>query len=87
MNTQLSFIFSRRSVRAYRHAEVDEEYVRDLLEAAMAAPSAVAKDPWEFIVVRHRDMLNRLVTGLPNGQMLADARVGYRRVRESRRRT
>ena len=42
----------------------------------MAAPSAVAKDPWEFIVVRHRDMLNRLVSGLPNGQMLADAALG-----------
>jgi nitroreductase len=76
MNTQLSFIFSRRSVRAYRPAEVDEDCVRDLLEAAMAAPSAVAKDPWEFIVVRNRGMLNRLVTGLPNGRMLADAALG-----------
>ena len=42
----------------------------------MAAPSAVAKDPWEFIVVRNRSMLNRLATGLPNGQMLADAALG-----------
>ena len=42
----------------------------------MAAPSAVAKDPWEFIVVRNRSMLNRLASGLPNGQMLADAALG-----------
>lgn len=76
MNTELSFIFSRRSVRVYQHTEVDDDHVRDLLEAAMAAPSAVAKDPWEFVVVRNRSMLNRLATGLPNGQMLADAALG-----------
>jgi nitroreductase len=76
MNDQLSFIFSRRSVRLYQRADVDERQVRDLLEAAMAAPSAVAKDPWEFVVVRNRTMLTRLATGLPNGQMLADAALG-----------
>ena len=76
MNTELGFIFSRRSVRVYQRREVGEDHVRDLLEAAMAAPSAVAKDPWEFIVVRNRSMLNRLATGLPNGQMLADAALG-----------
>lgn len=76
MNTELGFIFSRRSVRVYQRTEVGDDHVRDLLEAAMAAPSAVAKDPWEFVVVRNRSMLNRLATGLPNGQMLADAALG-----------
>lgn len=76
MNSKLDFIFARRSVRAYRRAEVDEGHVQDLLEAAMAAPSAVAKDPWEFIVVRDGAMHNRLASGLPNGQMLADAALG-----------
>jgi nitroreductase len=76
MNSELGFIYSRRSVRVYQHAEVDEDHVRDLLEAAMAAPSAAGKDPWEFIVVRDRTMLNRLSGGLPNGQMLMDAALG-----------
>ena len=76
MNNQLDFIFARRSVRVYRRGEVSDDHVRDLLEAAMAAPSAVAKDPWEFIVVRDRTMLNRLASGLPNGQMLSDAALG-----------
>ena len=76
MNTKLAFIFSRRSVRVYQHAEVDDEHVQDLLEAAMAAPSAVAKDPWEFIVVRNPPLLRHLAAGLPNGQMLADAALG-----------
>jgi len=76
MNNKLSFIFSRRSVRAYQPTEVDPELVQDLLESAMAAPSAVAKDPWEFIVIRQRSTLARIASGLPNGGLLADAAVG-----------
>ena len=76
MNNKLSFIFSRRSVRAYQPTEVDPELVQDLLESAMADPSAVAKDPWEFIVIRQRSTLARIASGLPNGGLLADAAVG-----------
>lgn len=76
MNSKLSCLFSRRSVRKYESKDVDENLVRDLLEAAMAAPSAVAKDPWSFVVVRRRDMLVKIAEGLPNGKMLANAPVG-----------
>ena len=47
--------------------------VQKLLEAAMAAPSAAAKDPWRFVVVRNRRTLSELAAALPNGQMLASA--------------
>ena len=76
MKPKLSPLFARRSVRAYQQREVSDDLVRDLLEAAMAAPSAVAKDPWSFIVVRDRDMLSRIAAGLPNGGMLRDAALG-----------
>ena len=76
MNPKLEGIFARRSVRQYRPGEVDDATIRDLLEAAMAAPSAVAKDPWHFIVVRDRQMLGRITEGLPNGKMLVDAAAG-----------
>lgn len=56
MNPSLAFIYSRRSIRQYESKDIAEEQVRDLLEAAMAAPSAVAKDPWEFVVVRDAEM-------------------------------
>ena len=52
MNPRLNDLFARRSVRVYRQQDVADDLVRDLLEAAMAAPSAVAKDPWVFVVVR-----------------------------------
>ena len=76
MNRKLNFLFGRRSIRAYAARPVSDEMVRDLLEAAMAAPSACGKDPWHFVVVRNKETLKRISEGLPNGKMLAEADVG-----------
>jgi nitroreductase len=76
MNPELNHLFSRRSVRAYQQRDVPDNLVNDLLEAAMAAPSAVAKDPWDFVIVRNRDMLSKIAEGLPNGTMLREAALG-----------
>jgi len=80
MNTQaderLRFIFERRSIRVYSPGEVDEAAVQKLLAAAMAAPSAAAKNPWHFVVVRNRRTLLRIAGALPHGQMLATAALG-----------
>ena len=73
MNPKLQFIFRRRSVRKYTDQPVNEETLNDLLEAAMAAPSAVAKDPWNFILVKKRATLNQLAEFMPNAQMLKQA--------------
>ena len=73
MNAKLAPLFTRRSVRRYSGAPVTDAEIRDLLEAAMAAPSAVAKDPWHFVVVRGRAELDKLADVLPNGQMLRQA--------------
>jgi nitroreductase len=51
---RLGFIFGRRSIRAYTPQAVSDEAVQKLLEAAMAAPSAAATDPWRFVVVKNR---------------------------------
>lgn len=42
----------------------------------MAAPSAVAKDPWRFVVVTRREGLEALAACLPHGKMLARAPLG-----------
>ena len=73
MNAQLAPIFVRRSVRRYTGEPVTDREIRDLLEAAMAAPSAVAKDPWDFVIVRGRENLDKLADILPNGPMLRQA--------------
>jgi nitroreductase len=73
LDAKLGFIMGRRSIRLYRPGEVSEETVQKLLAAAMAAPSAVAKDPWRFVVVRKREQLGRLAASLSNGEMLNSA--------------
>jgi len=73
---KMGLIFGRRSIRAYTSAGVSQEDIQKLLQAAMAAPSAAAKDPWRFVVIRSRQTLARIAAALPNGQMLASAAVG-----------
>ena len=73
MNPSLDFIYRRRSVRKYENREIPAEMFNDLFEAAMSAPSAVAKDPWHFLLIRDRKALDNIVKILPNGQMLRQA--------------
>jgi len=73
MNPKLAPIFARRSVRKYRDETIPDAAINDLLEAAMAAPSAVARDPWHFIVVTQRETLDRIAEILPHGKMLRHA--------------
>jgi nitroreductase len=76
VDEKLGFIFERRSIRVYRVGEASEEQVHKLLAAAMAAPSAAAKYPWRFVVMRNRPTLARIAEALPYGQMLASAALG-----------
>jgi nitroreductase len=71
--SQLDFIFGRRSIRVYSPGEVSEAAVTKLLEAAMAAPSAMTKDPWRFVVVRDKQALAKLATLHPGAAMLSAA--------------
>ena len=72
-DAQLGLIFGRRSIRIYSPGEVSETAVTKLLEAAMAAPSAMTKDPWRFVVVRDKQTLAGLATLHPGAAMLSTA--------------
>lgn len=76
MRKELSFIWTRRSVRSFTPEPVPEDLIRELLSAAMSGPSACCKDPWEFLVLREKEDLARVASCLPNGSFLADASLG-----------
>ncbi len=76
MSADLGFILSRRSIRRYTQRSIPDETIQALLEAAMAAPSACCKDPWDFIVVSTQATREAIAAALPNGGMLAQAPVG-----------
>src|SRR5512142_821389 len=69
----LDFILGRRSIRVYSPGDVSEAAVTRMLEAAMAAPSAMTKAPWRFITVRDRQTLAKLATLHPGAAMLSAA--------------
>ena len=56
----LDAILTRRSIREYSDEIVTREQERQLLEAAMAAPSAHNKQPWHFIVIRDKTILDKI---------------------------
>lgn len=69
----LENIANRKSVRAYTDEPVSDADIETLLRAAMAAPSAMNRQPWEFIVVNDRDSLDALAGKLRHAKMLAQA--------------
>ncbi len=72
-----SIIYKRRSVRAYdasRRAGDDE--IKEVLKAAMYAPSAMNKQPWEFVVVRNPQTLSKIMEIHPYCASLGDAGTG-----------
>lgn len=66
-------ILTRRSIRSYTDQPIEPETVETLLRAAMAAPSAGNEQPWEFIVISDRGVLDALPTAHPHAQMAAEA--------------
>jgi len=68
-------ILSRRSIRKYTAQPVSDEVIQELLEAAMSAPSAGNEQPWHFIVITERQILNEIPKFHPYSQMLRDAPV------------
>lgn len=51
---------ARFSVRSYKNIPVEAEKLTKVLEAARLAPSAVNFQPWHFIVIDNKEVLNRI---------------------------
>ena len=73
----LDLIKKRRSIRQYTGEPVSDADVKAMLEAAMAAPSANNVQPWEFVVVRDRDLRQQLAETHPWAAMCAQAPVVF----------
>lgn len=69
----LQGIHARKSVRSYSSQVVEEATVLQLLQAAMAAPSARNVQPWRFYVITRPALLQELAEGLPYAKMLHEA--------------
>jgi nitroreductase len=60
-------IQKRRSIRRFQDRRVEPEKIDKLLEAALRAPSSRSLNPWEFVVVDDRPLLEKLAMCKPHG--------------------
>jgi len=64
-NQAINNIMTRVSVRQFTGEKISDAQIDTLLRAAMAAPSAINKQPWAFIVVTDEEVIARLGEALP----------------------
>ena len=64
-NQAIKNILTRVSVREFTGEKISEAQIDTLLRAAMAAPSAINKQPWAFIVVTDEAVIAQLGEALP----------------------
>src|SRR6056297_20231 len=66
-------VITRRSIRKYSEKAIEESKVKTLLEAAMSAPSAHNEQPWHFVVIDDRNILDQIPDFHPFSSMLHGA--------------
>lgn len=71
----LEVIKKRRSVRKFLSKKVEEEKLEEVLKAAMFGPSAKHRRPWEFVVVKDKDLKEKLSQTTPYASFAKEASV------------
>lgn len=66
-------IETRRAYRALRPADITDELIEDLAEAARLAPSCFNNQPWRFVFAKDPDVLSKLHEALPETNAWATA--------------
>jgi nitroreductase len=56
----LEFLKGRRSIRAFQKEEIKEEHLKMILEAGRWTPSASNRQPWEFIIIKDKEILQKV---------------------------
>jgi len=66
-------ILKRRSIRKYTKQPTSDKIIKELLEAAVSAPSAGNQQPWHFIIIDNHRIFNEIPKFHPSAKMLKDA--------------
>jgi nitroreductase len=56
----IGLLKSRRSIRAYKPDPIPDGYIQKIIEAARWAPSGGDSQPWEFIVIKRKEIKDRI---------------------------
>jgi nitroreductase len=69
----MNAIYKRRSIRKYTSKEVPDEKLLEFVKAGMNAPSAGNQQPWRFVIVTERSILDKIPDVHPYASMLKEA--------------
>lgn len=69
----IDVIHRRTSIRAYLDKPVSKEQLETIVKAGMAAPTAMNKQPWLFIVIEDKDVLTALGKDIKTSKMVSQA--------------
>lgn len=60
----LNLVKKRRSVRQFKSDPVPDEHIKKIIEVARWAPSAFHTQPWEFVVIKDKNIKNKVIAAL-----------------------
>ena len=63
----LKLLEKRRSVRQFEDRQVEQEKIDCLVESMLRSPSSRSLNPWEFVVVQDKAMIEALSKAKPHG--------------------
>ena len=56
----LSIVKERRSCRRFKPDSIPDDYVNKIIDMARWAPSGANSQPWDFIVVKKKDLRQKI---------------------------
>lgn len=68
-------LMTRRSIREYKSDTIPDKLLERILRAAMQAPSARNLQPWHFVIINRRDVLDSIPKFHPYASMVLQAPV------------
>ena len=64
MNEVMNAILSRRSIRKFTEQPIPDDVLRDIVDAALHAPSGMGKQTWQFTVITNKEVISRLADAI-----------------------
>lgn len=72
----MSILLTRRSVRVFKEDLIEDTHIEHMLKAGMQAPSAKNQQPWRFLVIKNKTLLEELSKVSQGARHLANAPLG-----------
>ncbi len=68
----LEALYTRRSIRKFEFKNISDEVLRKILRAGMSAPNSGGQRLWQFVVIKDRDQMEKIIAAYPYAKMLRD---------------